>query len=480
MDIKGIEKAYNSIKDKPWFPYLLLILITGLAAGLRFYKLSVWSFWIDEIYTINRAKAHYSSIELTIQNIPPIRNWIPLSTILTAQVINQLGVSEWSARLVSAVVGIITIPLLYFPMRKLFNVPVTLIALLLLAVSPWHIFWSQNARFYTSLMLMSTLALFTFYWGIERNRPVYLILFYVLLYFSLSERLFGILILPIIFLYLFLLLIIKSMRPPGFNRRNLFLFFTPIVIFLLLLSINFLSTGSLLFYSVIEELNYPIGSPIRLLILIILSIGIPVAATGFFSGLYFLQNIERLHLFIVIAALLPVILLAIMNPFVFTVERYALVTFPFWLIMSALGIQKVFSFVNQKQTILMFGIIFIFLLDAGINNLMYYQINHGNRLNWRDAAGFVRENVQDSDVVISTRPELASYYFQDDVLDYTKMLPKDFQNINSEKWFIIDYPGVWHGNKVSKEWMETHTNLVNFSFLRVPEEMSILIYRSTP
>jgi mannosyltransferase len=479
MDIKGIEKAYNSIKEQPWFPYMLLILITGLAAGLRFYKLGEWSFWIDEIFTINRATVHYHSFETILLNLPPNIKWIPISTILTGQTLNILGINEWSARLVSAFVGIITIPILYFPMRKLFNVPVALIALLLLAVSPWHIFWSQNARFYTSLMLLAALALFTFFWGIERNRPIYLILFYVLLYFSLSERLIAIIIIPIILLYLLIFLIFKLGRPPGINRRNLVLF-SPIVIFLLLIPINFLSTGNLLFFSDLEELNNPIDSPIRLLILIILSIGIPVAASGFFSGLYFLQNKERKHLFIFIAALLPVILLTIINPFVFTVERYALVAYPFWLMMSAFGIQKVFSLVNQKQIVLVFGIIFIFLLDASINNLMYYQINHGNRLNWRDSVGFVRENVQDSDVVISSRAELASYYFEDDVLDYSKMRPADFENINSRKWFIIDYPGVWHGNASSKEWMETHTHLVKFSFLRVPEEMSILIYRSTP
>ena len=36
--------------------YWLLAGITLLALILRFYKLGEWSFWIDEIFTVNRAQ----------------------------------------------------------------------------------------------------------------------------------------------------------------------------------------------------------------------------------------------------------------------------------------------------------------------------------------------------------------------------------------------------------------------------------------
>jgi mannosyltransferase len=160
--MKPFIKAIIETKGNKWFPYLLLILIVVLASCLRFFKLGEWSFWIDEIFTINRAQHQYSSPELVLRNIFPARNWIPISVILTAQVIKQFGVSEWSARLAPAVIGIITIPILYFPLKKIIGTPAALIALLLLAVSPWHIFWFQNARFYSSLLLFYPLALFAF------------------------------------------------------------------------------------------------------------------------------------------------------------------------------------------------------------------------------------------------------------------------------------------------------------------------------
>ena len=80
-----------------------------------------------------------------------------------------LGVNEWNARLIPALLGVVSLPLLYFPIKKMFNPLVSLVAVLLLAFSPWHLYWSQNARFYVALLLFYTLALFLFYLGLEED-----------------------------------------------------------------------------------------------------------------------------------------------------------------------------------------------------------------------------------------------------------------------------------------------------------------------
>ena len=139
-----IKQRLNTVANKldlnSGLQYWLLAAIALLATALRFYKLGDWSFWIDEIYTINHAQAHFSTIEKIIQNIPPARNWVPISVISTAGALNILGVGEWSARFVSAVIGVISVPVLYFPIRRLFSSGVALTAALLLAVSPWHLY----------------------------------------------------------------------------------------------------------------------------------------------------------------------------------------------------------------------------------------------------------------------------------------------------------------------------------------------------
>jgi hypothetical protein len=61
MDTKRLENWATQIPNKSWFPLFALALITLLATALRFYKLGEWSFWIDEIFTINHAQLHYGN-----------------------------------------------------------------------------------------------------------------------------------------------------------------------------------------------------------------------------------------------------------------------------------------------------------------------------------------------------------------------------------------------------------------------------------
>ena len=84
-----------------------------MAAILRFYKLGEWSFWYDEIFTL-RDISRIFELSLTNQQV---------SRWLIFGVINTLGTSEFSARLVPALVGVLSVPVLYFPTRKMFDPP---------------------------------------------------------------------------------------------------------------------------------------------------------------------------------------------------------------------------------------------------------------------------------------------------------------------------------------------------------------------
>jgi mannosyltransferase len=473
-------RSPSPLLNQPWFQAGLLLFLTLCAAGLRLYKLGEWSFWIDEIYTLNHAVAHFSSPELILQHIPPARNWVPVSVILTAQAVGAWGISEWNARFVSALVGILSIVVFYFPVKRMFGTHVALVAMLLLAIAPWHIYWSQNARFYTSLLLFYSLALFAFYFAIEQDRPLFFGLFYVLFYFAMSERMIAIVLFPIIAAYLLVLWIFPIERPRGFRVRNLVILSTPIIVFLLLQLILFAVTGAFIFSYDIDALAPPIDSPIRLLIIIAFSIGVPLLLLGFFSSLHLISQRDRAGIFIFIAAVIPPALIALASPFFFIVERYAFVSLLFWIILAAVGISRVFSILDRRGIALAIGIFAILLTDAAGSHLMYYQINHGDRLNWREVTGYVRERKQSGDLVVSTRAKLASYYLAEEALEYDGLLPKDFTGADSTIWFILDYPGIWHGSHTSKAWIEDHAELLKFSFLRVREENSLLIYRYRP
>ena len=135
----------SHIVRQPLTVYLCLLCITGGGALLRMYKLGEWSFWGDEMFTVGGWEDGF--------NYSPLRK--SLSSALVQMVIAMKGSNEWNARIVPAIFGILTIPLLYFIVKRLFDTPVAILSALLLALSPWHLYWSQNARFYT---LAQTLA----------------------------------------------------------------------------------------------------------------------------------------------------------------------------------------------------------------------------------------------------------------------------------------------------------------------------------
>ncbi len=122
MNFKRLGNWADDSSNRSWFIYSTLIFITVLATAFRFYKLGEWSFWIDEIYTVNHAMLHFGSLDLILDHIPPFRNWVPVSVILTAQALNIWGVSEWSARLASALIGIRSIPVYFFQLERILGI----------------------------------------------------------------------------------------------------------------------------------------------------------------------------------------------------------------------------------------------------------------------------------------------------------------------------------------------------------------------
>lgn len=462
------------------FQYWALAAITLLAAALRFYKLGEWSFWIDEIFTINRAQIHYSTIERIIQNIPPERNWVPVSVILTAGVLNGLGVSEWSARLVSVVIGVVSIPVLYFPVKRLFGSATALMAALLLAVSTWHLYWSQNARFYTALMLFYTLALLALFYGLERDRLRYILLFMVFSYLAMSERLFAIVMGPVIVVYLLLLALLPFEKPAGFRPKNLALILLPGVAFGFIELYSLVAQGESRFFGDFDWFFlYRTDDPFRMLAFISFNIGIPLMSLAAFGGLYLLAQKNRAGLFVFVAAALPVGLLLALNPFIFTQDRYVFMTLFSWIILGAVAVREIMSQMRYPGKLLAVGLAVLLLADAGGANLLYYQVNNGNRRDWKGAFTLIQERSQPDDLVVTYWPELGNYYLDQEMIFWPEIGPDTVVQGGKRVWFVIDSETIW-ANANMQGWIAEHGELIDVFYLRTPDDFYLRIYLYDP
>jgi len=458
------------------YQYGILAIITLLAVALRFHKLGEWSLWIDEAFSIGRVQAHANLEEI-------LRTWWqpPLSIILTGGVFRSLGVSEWSARLVATVIGIMSVPVLYVVLRKPFGPWVALLAVLLLALSPWHIYWSQNARFYTSLMLLTALSMLAFFAVIERDRPWHILSFYLLMFFAMGERLIALLAAPAVPVYVLLLWILPLERPKGWRARNLVLLALPALVFAVREVFGLLADGpSHLAHSLEVFGSNPNHSPFRLLASIAYRLGIPLISLALVGGVYLLLQKRREGLFALTATIIPVVLLTAMAPFAFTIDRYVFITLPFWVALAAAGVHQIYVGLDGKKKLLALGVLAALIVGYLGEDVLYFTAQNGNRPDWRAAFQLIKRRRVEGDLVLATRPELGHYYLDQDMQSLSAFDPSAARSNGQRIWFVID-EATSYVNPEVEQWLSEHAQLIEVLAITLPSKsLNIRIYLYDP
>ncbi len=143
----------------------LVIGLTLLAWALMSWRLGEKSLWWDESLSLYRAQQDVRTLLSGRIDFPGIRTvdqHPPLYFLLLKGAISLGGASDVSLRLPSALFGVLLVPLLYGAGRLLRNSRAGLLAALLGALSPFYLWYAQEARMYTmvtALTLAATLCL---------------------------------------------------------------------------------------------------------------------------------------------------------------------------------------------------------------------------------------------------------------------------------------------------------------------------------
>ncbi len=135
---------------------LLLIILVGLF--LRIYALSSDSLWNDEIGSIKISKLELFQIagRYDVETNPRIYY------IILHYWINLFGDSEFSVRFPSAIFGLFAILMMYKVGTLIFDREVGVLSSLILALSTFHITYSQEARMYSLMVLLTLLSIYFF------------------------------------------------------------------------------------------------------------------------------------------------------------------------------------------------------------------------------------------------------------------------------------------------------------------------------
>ncbi|TKJ31119.1 MAG: hypothetical protein CEE40_02360 [Chloroflexi bacterium B3_Chlor] len=142
----------------------LLITIVLLAFALRLFHLGEKEMWYDEAFAVLYAEKEpgaiiygtVTPIEGAAADIHPVLYYFFLHSWM------GLGQNAFVVRFPSVVFGLLAISLIFRLGRELFGTRVGLLATTLTAVSPFHIWYSQEARMYSLLCLASLLSIYFF------------------------------------------------------------------------------------------------------------------------------------------------------------------------------------------------------------------------------------------------------------------------------------------------------------------------------
>ena len=135
---------------------IFLFLLTALA--LRFYGIGSQSLWIDEVYTFMNSSGSLSEVIFEPQTdykTPPLFYIIEHFAL-------QFGNHESILRLPSVVFGSLSILLLYLVLSNWFDGRTSILGTIMMVISPFHVWYSQEARAYALLVMMSLLSIFLF------------------------------------------------------------------------------------------------------------------------------------------------------------------------------------------------------------------------------------------------------------------------------------------------------------------------------
>jgi uncharacterized membrane protein len=137
-----------------------LIALTALAAVLRFATLDLQSFWYDEAYT--PVHVLHASLGVTLRAVSHTENTPPLWYVLIWGWSRIWGSGEVALRSLSALAGVLTVPVAWGIGRELAGRRAALLAATLVAVNPLFVWYAQEARAYSLFTLLAALALLCF------------------------------------------------------------------------------------------------------------------------------------------------------------------------------------------------------------------------------------------------------------------------------------------------------------------------------
>jgi mannosyltransferase len=386
-------------------PRIWLMLITLLAMGLRFFRLGYQSLWFDEAFSW---AVSLVSLKLSLQALLADGGNLPFYYLLLRAWLN-LGQSEIMLRFPSAAFGILSVPLIYQVAHLTFDQRIALLSASFLALSPFHVWYSQEARMY-SLVMFSALGSAYFFLRVLRGGNwkswMGLTVFTALGYpTGFSNYLVSPM--ELFFLICTFRTTYSLLWSWTLSQGLAILPTAPWLIALVTRSVKSFGFGWIPQPGLVEPLktlwNFSLGHTNALTPLVALSL-VPFAMAFLLSLRPNQPTNPMSKRFLFVWLAFPIVftfLVSLRLPIY--IDRFLIVSLPPYLILVAYGITRI------RKDILRYGLTIAVLAVLAFNTTLIYFDPIFAKEDWRGAIAYIESRAQESDLIVSR-------YIQDDLL----------------------------------------------------------------
>ncbi len=416
----------------------IFLVIVLLGVVLRIYRLDALSIWIDELFTLLMVSDYFNYIVHYLAYTPGMFNNVnsplftgylwhglnmhqPLYFTILAYVSRFFGMSIIHFRLVSALFGIGSVVVMYYFTRLLYVKKVALLSSFLLAVSPIHVLYAQEARPYTIVIFFFLCASYFFYRAVHENEWHLWMLYVFFTFLALLSHTYAYFYTFSHFLYFFsprgfsslegkryiscLLLIVVLLLPwlPHLYYQQKFAF----TVFNLQRNVNLIAG-----FHYLNVLAYVLGMFITFAFgktLIDETTALPLLGIGFlvFILLYGVayykgmrKNFGEKEIFLLYIMLVPIVITFVPTFFTSTnllVLRYLLISSLPFLIFVARGIM------SYPKKVAMFTLLCIMVLSS-VSLSRYYSQSVVTKAPYREVSDFIVQNQKSGDAIMVRVP----------------------------------------------------------------------------
>jgi mannosyltransferase len=465
----NIENIRSSIVRSRYIQILISLTIIG--GFLRFFNLGYNSLWLDEATTYGVSQGSFAEIwqtSVTGEFHPPLFYWIEHFMI-------TFGHSEIVLRMVPALLGALAIPVFYLIGKEFRDKNVGIISAALLTVSYFGIYYSQEARAYSAVLFIFSLAILFYLRALRTDRKSDWVLFALLSALSVWLHYYVLIALGVIYLHAIISLAGRLKRDVR-EGKNLLIALCVMTVFILpLLFIvverYFMLSASAPTYGVlgpalIEESivtfsgGYsPLALPIAILYFVLMIVGLAYLFSEdrnkcLFSGMYLI---------------LPIVISILLSSKITMNPRYLIYLLPVYFALIAMSFPPMFRFMPDKK--LLYAVL-IFIVAVNVPLLTGYYTTF-TKEDWRGVAGAVQSTTHDGDRVVLLPGYLSqpfNYYYSnvtDKTIESMAGTGKELDAIyagkgNSTMYFIVTDSdiGAANPNGDAIAWLKGHTTFL--------------------